>query len=89
MTDRHDDLREAVAEIRGEQRHIRAAIERMATALDRLTALEARAMQRDQQVDDHEKRIRALERGWLKAVGAASAVSTAVAWGLLKFAGGL
>lgn len=79
-----NDLRDAVAEIRGEQRYIRAAIERMATALERLTAVEARAATRDAQIEDHEKRIRALEAGWLKAVGAGAVVSALVSLGIAK-----
>lgn len=85
MTDsNNNDLRDAVAEMRGEQRYIRAAIEKMASALDRLTAVEARATQRDSQVKDHEERIRTLERGWLKAVGAGAVVSALISWGVVK-----
>lgn len=78
----NENTRAALAEMRAEMRGMRETLQRVAGAMETLSAIEARNEARDERLGDHETRLRLLERSAWKVAGAvalAGAVGPAVA----------
>lgn len=78
----NNDTRAQLAELRAELRGMRGTLERVAEAVQTLSAIEAKNATRDEKLQDHEHRLRGLERNAWKVAGAvalAGAVGPALA----------
>ncbi|MNU44083.1 hypothetical protein D3C71_328890 [compost metagenome] len=68
------DISAQVAELRAEMRaenaNTRRILDKVATSVEKLSAIEAQNTGRDAKLGDHEARIRGLETAWLKVTGA-------------------
>lgn len=77
-TNSHDisaQVAELRAEMRSENANTRRTLERVAAAVDKLSAIEAQNTARDSKLADHEARLRRLEANWLKFAGVLALLS--------------
>lgn len=74
------DISAQVAELRAEMRaenaNTRRILDKVATSVEKLSAIEAQNQARDSKLGDHETRLRGLETAWLKTAGALALLST-------------
>lgn len=65
-----NETRTQLAELRAEMRGVRETLQRVADAMQTLSAIEAKNATRDEKLTDHESRLRLLERNAWRVAGA-------------------